>query len=149
MGFLEPHGRSRRLFRRDALSADGPVIIVHSLAQAIAALTAAAEAGRAIALTSPPNAGIYAGPGWFRELARAASEAVPEARFIAILDCGEDAGAAMAAVRAGVKAIVFTGRSDVAARLADIAAQADAKLLTARAPVLLDLGVSFFGDPES
>src|ERR1044071_5470590 len=68
--------------------------------------------------------------------------------FRAILDCGADAGAAMAAIRAGVEAIVFIGRTDVAVRLADIAAQAGARLLTARPTAILDLGPSFFADDE-
>jgi hypothetical protein len=125
-----------------------PVIIIHSLAHAVAALGAAAEAGRAVVLASPPDAGIYAGPGWFREVLRAAREAVPAAQSSALLDCGQDAGAAMAAVRAGIDAIVFTGRADVAARLGDIATQAGARLLTARPAALLDLGTAFFADDE-
>ena len=134
---------------RDARGPEtAPVIIIHSLGHAVAVLNAAAEAGRPIILASAPDAGIYAGAGWFREVLRAAREAVPAARFSAILDCGEDAGAAMA-VRAGIDAIVFTGRADVAARLGDIATQAGARLLTARPAAILDLGVSFFADDES
>jgi hypothetical protein len=148
MGLLEPYGRGSRLFRRDALSEDAPVIIVHSLAQAVAALSVAAEAGRAIVLVSSPDAGVYAGPAWFREVMQAAREVVPDARFTAILDCGEDAGAAMAAIRAGGAAIVFTGGADVAARLADIAAQAGAQLLREQPAAILDFGISFFADDE-
>ena len=143
---LGPHPRGGR----DAHGPEtAPVITIHSLGHAVAALGAAAEAGRAVVLASPPDAGIYAGPGWFREVLRAAREAVPVAQFSALLDCGSDAGAAMAAVRAGVEAIVFTGRADVAARLGDIATQAGARLLTARPAAILDLGVSFFADDES
>ena len=135
---------------RDVCDPDAaPVIIIHSLAHAVAVLNAAAEAGRAVVLASPPDAGIYAGPGWFREVLRAAREAVPAAQSSALLDCGSDAGAAMAAIRAGIDAIVFTGRADVAARLGDIATQAGARLLTARPAAILDLGVSFFADDES
>src|SRR5207237_7656052 len=126
-----------------------PVIIFHTLAHAVAALGAAAEAGRAVVLASAPDAGIYAGAGWFREVLRAAREAVPAAQSSALLDCGEDAGAAMAAVRAGIDAIVFTGRADVAARLGDIATQAGARLLTARPAAILDLRLSFFSGADS
>jgi acyl-CoA reductase-like NAD-dependent aldehyde dehydrogenase len=83
-------------------------------------------------LVSAPDAGIYAGPGWWTALAEAAREAVPAARFSAVLDCGDDAGAAMAAVRAGVAAVVFTGGRDIAERLAGIAAARGARLLTER-----------------
>ena len=177
MGLLEPHGRGRLAFRRDGLTrprasgpqltrprASGPqprggqdarapetapILVIHSLAHAVAALNAAADAGQPIVLASPPDAGIYAGPGWFREVMRAARQAVPEARFTALLDCAGDAGAAMAAIRAGVEAIVFIGPAEVAARLADIAAQAGVRLLTQRPAALLDLGPNFFADNES
>ena len=149
MGLLEPHGRGRRLFRRAALSEDAPVIVIHSLAHAVAALSAAAEAERPVVLASPPDAGIYAGAGWFREVIRTARQAIPAAQFSALLDCGNDPGAAMAAIRAGVEAVVFTGRPDVAARLADIAAQAGVRLVTERPVAALDLGSSFFEDNET
>ena len=55
----------------------------------------------------------------------------------------------MAALRAGLAAIVFTGRAEVAARLVDIAAQAGARLATERPTAALDLGASFFADDET
>src|SRR5216683_7874426 len=100
-----------------------PVIIIHSVAHAVAALSAAAEAGRPVTLASAPDAGIYAGPGWFGALIAAARDAVPAAQSAALLDCGDDAGAAQAAIRAGIEGVIFTGRFDVADRLADIAGQ--------------------------
>ena len=72
---------------------------------------------------------------------------MPEASCTALLDCGDDGGAAQAAIRAGVEAIVFTGPPDVAARLADIAGQRGSRLLTVRPPAALDLGVAFFAEP--
>jgi fructose/tagatose bisphosphate aldolase len=124
-------------------------IVIHSLAQAVAALSAAAEAGRPVVIASAPDAGIYAGPGWFREVLHGAHEAVPMAQFSSLFDCGDDAGAAMAALRAGLEAILFTGRDDMAARLVDIAAQAGARLATERPTAALDLGASFFADDET
>lgn len=126
-----------------------PVIVVHSLAHAVAALSAAAEQNRAIVIASAPNAGIYAGPGWFGALLLTARETVPAARATALLDCGEDAGAAQAAIRAGIEGIVFTGRADVAARLADIAGQRGAMLLKRRPQPALDLGALFFADSDT
>jgi hypothetical protein len=151
MGLLEPHGRGRRPVRRDALTqrAGDRVFVVHSLAHAGAALTAAAEADRSVVLLSGPEAGRYAGPGWWRASIEAARAVVPTARCTALLDCGNDAGAAQGAIRAGVEAIVFTGRADVAARLADIAGQRGARLLTARPAATLDLADFFFTDDET
>jgi acyl-CoA reductase-like NAD-dependent aldehyde dehydrogenase len=124
-------------------------IVIHSLAQAVAALSAAAVAGRPVVIASAPDAGIYAGPGWFREVLHGAHEAVPMAQFSSLFDCGDDAVAAMAALRAGLEAILFTGRDDMAARLVDIAAQAGARLATERPTAALDLGASFFADDET
>lgn len=125
-----------------------PVIVVHALDHAVGALRAAARRDRPIVLLSAPEAGVYAGPGWFRALVAAARDAVPQARFSALLDCGAEAGAALAAIRAGVEWVLFTGRSDVAVRLADIADQHGMRLETARPEMALDLGGEFFAAPE-
>jgi hypothetical protein len=126
-----------------------PVFVVHSLAHAVAALEAAAAAGCAIVLLSAAGAGVYAGPGWFKALIDAARADGPAAQAQFILDCGDDAGAAQGAIRAGIPAIVFTGRADVAARLAAIAAARGGRLLTARPAAALDLGRWFFADVET
>ncbi len=128
---------------------DAPVIVTHSLAHAIGALKAAARTGRPIILFSAPEAGCYAGPGWFRALVEAARETVPEARFSAILDCGDQAGAALAAIRAEIECVLFTGRPDVARRLADIARQHRVRFETMRPAAALDLAIDFFASPES
>ncbi len=124
------------------------VIVIHSLDHAVAALTAAAQAGRPIVLASAPDAGGYAGPGWFAALVRAAREAVPEAQFTTRLDCGDSVGAALAAIRSEIEGVVFTGRPDVAHRLADIAGQHGVRLETERPPAALDLGDVFFASPQ-
>jgi hypothetical protein len=128
----------------DPIAGD-PVIIVHSLGHAVAALRAAAAAPRRITLASAPSAGGYAGAGWFAALVDAAREAVPEALFSAFLDCGDEAGPTLAALRSDIKGVIFTGRADVARRLADIARQHGARLATARCATALDLGADFFG----
>jgi hypothetical protein len=126
-----------------------PAFVVHSLTHAVAALTAAAEEGRAIALLSAPDAGIYAGPGWFKALLDAARDAVPAAKFTAIIDCGDDAGAVLGAIRAGIETAIFIGRPDVAERLAEIAQQAGVSLLTTRPQPHLDLGELFFASSDT
>ncbi len=115
----------------------------------IGAIKAGARAGRPIILVSAPEAGVYAGPGWFKALLEAAREAVPDARFSAILDCGDQAGAALAAIRAQVESVIFTGREDVARRLADIAHQNKVRLETTRPAAVFDLGADFFASAEN
>ena len=125
-----------------------PVIVIYSLAHAIAALKAAVQAGRPVVLASAPGAGSYVGPGWFRELIAAAREAVPEASCSSVLDCGDNRGATLAALRSEVEGVVFTGRADVARRLADIASQYRVRFVTKRPVPALDLGNDFFAAPE-
>jgi hypothetical protein len=166
MGLFEPHGRSRRPLWPDALSRepahspwprlrgegwgdghsprDAAVIVVHTLAHVVGALRAAGRIRYAVSLISAPDAGVYAGPGWFKALVEAARETVPVARFSAVLDCGDRPGAALAAIRTELEAVIFTGRADVAARLADIAHQHGVRLFTERPAADLDLGADFF-----
>lgn len=99
-----------------------------------------------VVLLSAPDAGIYAGPGWFKALVDAARATEPGADFTAVLDCGNDAGAAQGAIRAGIQRIIFIGRADVAVRLAAIATAAGSQLLTERPEAALDLGRWFFAD---
>lgn len=125
-----------------------PVIVVHSLVQAIAALTAATRAGRAVVLASAPDAGGYVGPGWFGALVVTARQAAPEARFSAFFDCGDNVGAALAAIRARLEGVVFTGRPDVAGRLADIARQDGVRFETSRPQTSFDLAEDFFASQQ-
>ena len=127
---------------------EAPAFVVHSLGHATAALKAAAHAGRPVVLASAPGAGSYAGPGWFGALVRAAREAVPEARSSALLDCGDDVGAALAAIRSEIEGVVFTGRADVVRRLADMARQHGVRLVTDHPAPALDLYDDFFASLE-
>jgi len=74
--------------------------------------------------------------------------AVPDARFSALLDCGDNVGAALAAIRAEGEGVVFTGRPDVARRLADIARQHGVRVETERPAAALDLATDFFSSQE-
>ncbi len=100
-------------------------------------------------LLSAPDAGIYAGPGWFTALVTEARAAAPDAVCDALLDCGDRPGAALAAIRAEVEGVVFNGRSDVARRLADIAAQHNVRFVTERPAAALDLIDDFFASVET
>ena len=99
-------------------------------------------------LVSAPDAGGYAGPGWFKALVATAREAVPDARCSTLLDCGDNVGAALAAIRAEVEGIIFTGRPNVACRLADIARQHSVCLKMERPSDALDLAGDFLASQE-
>jgi hypothetical protein len=101
-----------------------------------------------VVLASAPDAGGYLGPGWFASLITEAREAVPETSFSALLDCGDNVGAALAAIRSEVEGVIFTGRPEVARRLADIARQHGARLLTDRPSPAVDLGADVFANAD-
>lgn len=108
-------------------------VIVHDREQARAALAVAAELGSAIELRSAPGAAAYAGVGYLKAL----SDAVDHELMI---DCGADAGIAMAALRTGCRRLSFSGAEDVARRLSEMAEQLDAVVLhETTAPATLEL----------
>jgi hypothetical protein len=125
-----------------------PVIVIHSLGQTVAALSAAARVGRPVVLVSAPDAGGSVGPGWFGAVIAEARKGVPEARCSALLDCGDNVGAALAAIRAEIEGVVFIGRPDVTRRLADIARQHSVRFETERPVAVLDLIEDFFASQE-
>jgi hypothetical protein len=106
---------------------DPPQIVVHDLEQARAALAAAAEVGCAIQLRSAPDAAAYAGVGYLQALGAAAGHEL-------LIDCGEDAGLVMAALRTGCRKLAFSGSAALAEKLADMAAQGGATLRHETAP---------------
>ncbi|HZB92599.1 MAG TPA: hypothetical protein VE397_14225 [Stellaceae bacterium] len=103
-------------------------IIVHSLSEARAALAAAASLGVGVTLMSAAGAGAYAGPRWFKALIDAARAEHPEVKIEAVLDCAEEAGTAMSALRAGIACVRYSGPVEVRARLAALAAAQGATL---------------------
>ncbi|MDJ0951511.1 MAG: hypothetical protein QNJ94_21570 [Alphaproteobacteria bacterium] len=88
----------------------------------MAAARAAAHCGCPITLLSAQDAAAAAGPGWFAEVAAAARDAAPGADLRAILDCGDRAGDAMAAIRSGVTHLCFRGPDDIARKLEQMGA---------------------------
>ena len=114
-------------------------IIVHSLAQARAAIGAAAALGVPVSSQSAPGAGAYAGAPWWQALIEAAAAEHPGTAISSILDCGEDAGAALAALRLGLRHLRFTGAAAARQRLDGIAAALAARIEDETSDATLDL----------
>jgi fructose/tagatose bisphosphate aldolase len=116
-----------------------PRIIIHSLDHARAALAAAAAAGVPVVLASAEGAGGYAGPMWFKALVEAALSEHPGMAAASVLDCADEAGTTLAALRAGIKRVRFSGAEEVRQRLAAIAAQLGAEIESGAPSPALDL----------
>jgi hypothetical protein len=138
MGLLQPHARHRG--RDGAARLRRAAVVVHALADAEAALRAAAAEGCAVQLWSAVGAAAYLGPLYWQELEAALKAAHPQANVVAVLDCAERPGDALAGLRQGLKHLCFTGEDRAAAKLDDIASAAGARLYRERPARALDLG---------
>ncbi len=103
-------------------AAPPPEIVIHSLDHAKAALAAAAALNRPVTLASARGAGSQAGPAWFKAMIDQARASRPDVAVTAILDCGDEAGAVMAALRIGLRHLRFSGSEAVRAKLAAMGA---------------------------
>jgi hypothetical protein len=108
-------------------------IVVHSLDQARAAVRAAAALGRPVTLQSARGAAGDAGSAWWQALIEAAGAGT------AILDCGDEAGTVLGALRIGLRHLRFTGPAATRERLAAIAVQTGATVEGDVPVTLLDL----------
>jgi hypothetical protein len=119
-----------------------PVLIVHSLDHALAAAEIAVELNRPLTLLSVSGAAAAVGVGWWVALTALVAERYPGARLRLVLDCADEGGAALGALRRGVQAIRFDGSAAVAVKLRAIAAASGAELdrTTASQAAALDLG---------
>ena len=103
-------------------------IMIRGLRDAVQALRAARDAGIPVVLTSAPAAGCHAGGGWFAAVVARASAEVPGVAVTAVLDCADQPGAALGALRAGVRDLSLHAPPEVFARVRAIAAAEGARL---------------------
>jgi hypothetical protein len=111
-----------------------PAVIVHGLYDARAALAS----GVPVTLLSAPGAAVFAGCLWWREVVALARADFPHTETIDILDCGDASGAAIGAIRSGMRRLVLWPEAPGRTRVAAIAEQCGGFLLT-HAPAALDL----------
>jgi len=109
---LRPKGAERETKAKTT-----PTIIVHSLDNALAAAAEAVTADSAVTIRSAPGAAGSAGVGWFAAVIDIVRTRHPTARLSFVLDCADEAGTALAALRCGINVIRFSGSSDAADRL--------------------------------
>jgi hypothetical protein len=81
----------------------------------------------------------FMGPLWFKALVEEAVASYPDASVTAALDCADEAGTALGALRCGFKLVRFTGPEAARERLDDIARQMGAHVESANSEETLDL----------
>ncbi len=117
---------------------DPRAVVVHDRNDAEAAAVEARDAGVPVILLTAPGAAGYAGVDYLLATVALGVAAAPGVQVEAVIDCDDAAGDVLAALRVGWKRLLFTGEPELAAKLADIAGQSGATLLTRR-PDALDL----------
>lgn len=101
----------------------GNAIIIHSLEHAQAALQEAQAADVRVTLISPAGAAATLGATIFRDIVAQAAADFPNANFQAVLDCGDDPGLALGALRHDIKVVRISNGPELSEKLADIAGQ--------------------------
>jgi hypothetical protein len=119
VGLLEPHGRRRG---RDG-QARLKTVTIGNLAEARAALNAGRAAGERVRLRSETDAVLRYGVLYFVQMTERLAAEYPELRPDVAVDCGDRADLALAAMRSGLRNIVFHGDPRFAEKLAGIAAE--------------------------
>ncbi|MDR3325789.1 MAG: hypothetical protein LBS66_00495 [Rhodospirillaceae bacterium] len=115
-------------------------IIVNTLVETNSALQGAGEIKCPITLYSPPWAVHSIGIGYFLTMiSLARQQQIPMTKSLAVLDCGEAVGFALAAIKSGVEAIIITGNPSVINKLSDIATQCNVRLFNRMPEKVLDL----------
>lgn len=109
-----------------------PAVIVHGADDARLALSV----GLPVTLLSAPGAALYAGCGWWRALVRQARAVVPAVPVADILDCGDGAGQALAALRIGQRCLVLAAGTPGWDAVAAIAAEQGGEVLQSAPPAL-------------
>ena len=122
--------RSSTMIRHPAIPY--PAVIVHGVEDARIALCF----GQPLTLLSGPGAALYAGCGWWRELARLARQEFPAIAIADALDCADAAGRALEAMRIGQSCLILSPGAPGFAAVAAIAASRGLLLLTERPPAL-------------
>ncbi len=110
--------------------------VIHGMDDARTVLTAASDFGRSVALWSAPGAAAYMSAPVFREIIDAVGAEFPDIDVIGVLDCGQDAGYALAALRHGVRFARVELPSVTRDKVTDIARQVGATIVNVRPPAL-------------
>ena len=124
-------------------------IIIHSLDEAKAAVTVAANLGLPITLRSAPGAAAYLGAQVFRDMIAEATGPDCAITVTAVFDCGDDPGLALGALRHGLKVIRINAPAETIDRIADIAAQSGARVDFGDEDSIEALDLLDLDDPEA
>ncbi len=115
---------------------NGRVIIVHNIEHVRTALAAAEKQKVMVCLLSAPGAAGYTGAAVFRDMIEQAAREYPGVEFTAALDCADNPGHALGALRQGIKGLKIHLKDNIKERIRDIADQYRATIYDCRSETL-------------
>ena len=121
-------------------------IIIRSRRGAVSALKAAKAMDADVWLLGASGTAYSMGATLFQAIVAEARKEIPGARSLAVLDCGDAPGHALAAFRHGVEAVSIAAGESTRRRIEDIARQCGSRLVDAPA---LALDPESASDPEA
>jgi hypothetical protein len=105
-----------------------PAIVVHGIDELRAALAAAASLDRSLTVLSIAGAAGSAGALWFHALIQTGTAEFPQVPLTGVLDCADQPGHALAALRAGCRDLLLLESVPAWPRVRAIAEAAGARL---------------------
>ncbi len=111
-------------------------IVIYSISDLRAALLAAEETGFGLSVITAPGIASTLGPRWFTAMLARLQDDYPETPLLAIMDCGDREGVAMAALQHGVPAIYFKGHPTSTQKLQWMARKVKAEFFNQLGPKL-------------
>jgi hypothetical protein len=121
-----------------------PAIIIHGIEDLRAALEAASSLDRALTVMSIPGAAGSAGAPWFHALIQTGSAEFPKVPLTGVLDCADQPGFALAALRTGCRDLLLLDQVPAWPRVHAIAKASGARLYSSPGPTF---NPRFFRDP--
>ena len=112
-------------------------ILVRDLPDGLVAVAAAGDLGIAVDLLTLPGAGAFGGAGWAAALQNRLQAAAPDVTVRLWVDVADDLGHGLAALRSGLRYLIFTGGAPAAGTLAALAQVQGATVLWSRPDAVL------------
>ena len=115
---------------------DRPAFVVHGWKHAALVLQQARETGRAVWLLSPVGGSYTGGVGFWAAIQERIISLYPDVDARLAVDCDDAPGHVLAALRAGLRWLVFRGNDAARIRLVDIAGRSGAEIVATPAGAL-------------
>jgi hypothetical protein len=96
-------------------------VIIHDIVDARVVCSAAIGFGNQVTMWTASGALFYLGPAWIIEIWRHVRREFPELIINTVIDCGNDPGNALSAIRSGAEGVALNAKPSVKKKIRQIA----------------------------